>query len=387
MTRPVTISSLEIVYSKMTQKWLQNTSEWKYDSELMLNDTRTCLAIYTLDHWKLVPSTWNRLQEWLKPLLDVGMTYNPTPSENEGLLHFTFHQCSQFKIHHNYSNNWSALIDDFKQFLSPLAGLEIEFRGLCVTPTGIGLRGFPVDNIQCRRLMETRNKLESFFHSHNIIFEAPYINDICHATLFRWTKPPTKAQLEYIQITLHTWNEAVFATYCASSWYLGFGTYKMTLPQRQDLIKLHTPLFVAHRGLTNGPSKEHENNIHTLRQCVQNGHHAECDIWYVNYQLFLGHDSPTVPISFADICSPYLWLHAKNKDALDYLLHKRNKEGYAIRIFWHTDEDYIFTTELDCIVFPGKDLLQDSVFMMPESTTFLDRAKFAHTVCSDYSRF
>ncbi len=388
MTRPETINELERVYQTMTTKWLSSPYSWKVDPLLANEDVRTCLAIYTLNHWKLEPHVWSRLVSWITPLLQFGVLYTPNPTEQQGLLHFTFHQCSSFRTTHSTldTHSLAQIQQQCKEFLSPLAGLQLVFRGLCVTPTGIALRGFPLDDIQCKRLMKTRNSLPAFFDSQGVPFEAPYINDICHATLFRWTSQPSTECIEYIQRTLHMWNEAVIANYCASSWTLGFGTYLMNLPHRQDVFTCYTPLYVCHRGLTQGPSHEHENNLETILMLTQRGIHVECDIWKIGDTLYLGHDLPQTPITLQELQSQYLWIHAKNKDALEYLLYQRNKCGIPLRIFWHTTEDYCFTTSLECIVYPGKPLLQDSVFMMPEMTTNLQDIHRAHSVCSDFVR-
>jgi hypothetical protein len=183
---------------------------------------------------------------------------------------------------------------------------------------------------------------------------------------------------------MHKWEEAHIATFSPSKWCIGDATLRMTPPFVTDIASFYTPMQIAHRGLTKGPSHELENNKETLISRCSDGYYSECDIWKIDGSFYLGHDEPITPISLEELCTPYLWIHAKNKDAFESLVAIRNTRGIDLRIFWHTDEDYILTTHGDCIVYPGKPLLAQSVFMMPELAGKIEQLETCSGVCSDY---
>jgi hypothetical protein len=384
MSRPQTLDELEAVYSTMNGKWINSPEKWSIDPTLELEDTRTCLAIYTLDKCKLTSFTWKRLLKWLEPLLPFGIVYTNYPTSHEGLLHFTFHQLSPFSTIDKTSTFNTTTKELFHQYLKQLSGLHILFRGLLVTPTGIALRGYPSDTLQLQKLMNTRNELETVMKKVNLDYTPPYINDICHSTLFRWKVKPSQELIEYIQTTIHTWNEAHIGELIPKSWCIGAGTLRMQEPNRRDFENFYCPTFIAHRGLLNGSDKIKENALDTLKERCFMGLYSECDIWFVKGELFLGHDSPTTRIRFEDIHSPYLFLHAKNKDAYEYLLNKVNYEGFNLTVFWHTTEDYVLTNRGDSIVYPGKELLYDGVFMMPENSGTIRNTNTCKYICSDF---
>jgi hypothetical protein len=159
----------------------------------------------------------------------------------------------------------------------------------------------------------------------------------------------------------------------------------MVQPLVQDILTIPTPVYVAHRGLTNGPDPSNENNLKQLLERTAKGLYSECDIWSIDSKLYLGHDRPTTEIQFEQICSPYLWLHAKNREALEYLLQKRNHDGFELCIFWHTTDDYAITANGEVIVYPGKQLLEGSTFMMPEHSDCILAYRGVRIICSDYS--
>jgi hypothetical protein len=325
--------------------------------------------------------------KWFEPLQSSGLLYSVNSQTSEkGRLHFTLHQCTGFQTNHTLDINtiYNAK-QQITQFLQQLHGLQIEFRGILVTPTGIALQGYPKNDLQVSALMTARKNLSTFLSSLDIPFHPPYINDICHATLFRWTSPPTEQQIQYIQNTIYSWKEAHIATFTPIEWCTGFGTLSMVQPIVKDILKISTPIYIAHRGLTNGPDHILENNLNQLLERTAKGLYSECDVWYINSKLYLGHDTPTTEIVFENIISSYLWIHAKNKESLEFLLQKRNHEGADLCIFWHTTEDYALTTSGELIVYPGKSLLEGSCFMMPENSNGILAPKIIHSICSDYN--
>ena len=140
-------------------------------------------------------------------------------------------------------------------------------------------------------------------------------------------------------------------------------------------------ILIAHRGNTHGPSKE-ENHPDLIFNTLVEGYDVEIDVWFLNGEFLLGHDSPQYKVDASFIRSPGLWCHAKNIDAL-YQLKKLGVEHY----FWHQEDDHTLTSCSKIWTYPGRDLCPDSIAVMPETimtnvTNILDNN--IHGVCSDY---
>jgi hypothetical protein len=384
--RPNSTHELDIVYQNMTKKWLNCPEQWRWDTALVATDARVCKAIYSYGDWRIQPETWSRLQKWLEPLLSSGVSYAVTPDTQElkGHLHFTFHQITGFMNAETMNQEKDTLESrHFKDYMMTLEGLQIQFRGLVLTPTGLALRGFPANDMQTNKLMRLRDTLGAFLQSQGIEFQPPYCNDICHSTLFRWTQQPTDDQIKYIQEGIHRWEEAYIGSCRPTVWSFGYGTLLMSPEYVIPITTVHIPLQIAHRGLTRGPDSELENNWDTILQRSRAGFYSEVDIWFLkaDNKWYIGHDVPHTAVLLEDILNPFFWLHAKNKYAFEELLKKRY-QGYPIQAFWHTTEDYCLTTNVDCIVYPGKPLLEYSTFMMPENSGLQDTIKASY-ICSD----
>ena len=88
--------------------------------------------------------------------------------------------------------------------------------------------------------------------------------------------------------------------------------------------------LIAHRGLTQGPNKDLENNPDQILKAKNQGYDCEIDLWKINADLWLGHDAPQYPISqkFLDRNYESIWIHAKNLNALYFLTG-----GLSVRIY------------------------------------------------------
>jgi hypothetical protein len=385
MNKPNTLEELECIYKEMNDKWINNPEQWRIEPRLC-DDPLRCFAIYSRDSIQCEPLAWQRLQAWLKPLLEYGLAYRVDPSDSEGLLHFTLHQCSRFDS--NLSDVYrgiSTYKKDLDEFLKKLSGFQMVIRGLVITPTGIALRGFPIDDHQLQKLMNLRNLLYTFFPSIGIPFDPPYNNDICHLTLFRWIKPPTRGIIEYIQRGIQDWNECIIGNFKAYSWNIGYCTFKMNDRYIEPILCISTPFYIAHRALTNGADIYLENRLDILMDRIKCAQYSECDIWYINNKLYLGHDRATTEIDISALMTPYLLLHMKNREALEYFLELRRSGIYNFNIFWHTTEDYVISSLEDIIVFPGKEIISHSIYMMPENDLSKRNSnKKISQICSDY---
>ena len=379
--RPKTLEELEQVYLSM-KKHLHTPESWTYRTVLRDHtvDDSTYLAIYTMGPWKLHAPSWSRLMEWMRPFESAGIVYSvgDGPVEDRGVLHFTLHQCSLFGSEKKIYDG--AFLEPL---LKDLAGLRLLFRGLLVTPTGIALRGYPSTHQGLQKLMGVRNQLHTAFEKTGISFEPPYMNDICHATLFRWTTTPTQEMIDYLQKGVDLWSECILAEMAPYKWSFGHGSLRMFSTECIELAQYWTPEKIAHRGLINGPNHTIENSMTTVTEWCRQGLSSEIDIWWHREAFWIGHDEPREPVSPEFLRSEYLWIHAKNSEAFYHLQKLSNEKGWGLRIFYHTDEDFALTTTGETIILPGLPDVEGWTYMMPEIGFVIPT--IAGKICSDFT--
>jgi len=138
-------------------------------------------------------------------------------------------------------------------------------------------------------------------------------------------------------------------------------------------------LFIAHRGNINGPSLE-ENKPDYIISAIEKGYDVETDIWLVNNTLFLGHDKPQyeIDLNFLEKYKDKLWCHAKNMDALHFLLENK------LHCFWHQEDDYTITSKGIVWAYPNKQTT--GIYVMPERNNTLV-SKDSQGVCTDYPEY
>ena len=140
-------------------------------------------------------------------------------------------------------------------------------------------------------------------------------------------------------------------------------------------------ILIAHRGLTEGPNKDLENKPEQIKKSLKEGFDCEVDVWWQDYRWFLGHDAPTYEVDYEFLRQSGLWIHAKNVNAL-YVLGADPTLNY----FWHQNDDFTLTSQGDIWTYPGKDLTQNSVQVLPEwNDPALENIDFnCLGICSDY---
>ena len=131
--------------------------------------------------------------------------------------------------------------------------------------------------------------------------------------------------------------------------------------------------YIAHRGNTYGPSDVWENHPEAIREALDLGFDAEIDIWWWQDQFWLGHDRPQYKLNDEknqyniDLKDDRLWCHAKNLKAFQKLY-----ENPDIRCFYHTDEDIVLTSKGEIWTYPGIQLLQGAILVVPEQQYRMD---------------
>lgn len=133
--------------------------------------------------------------------------------------------------------------------------------------------------------------------------------------------------------------------------------------------------FIAHRGNLNGPSDQ-ENKPEYIKSALSLGYDVEVDVWLIGNEIFLGHDNPEYLIDIDFLKLPGLWCHAKNLEALEFLLLNK------IHCFWHQDDDFTITSQGFIWTYPRKNLGKNSICVMPE--LFTDSIPLCFGICTDY---
>lgn len=138
------------------------------------------------------------------------------------------------------------------------------------------------------------------------------------------------------------------------------------------------PILIAHRGNVWGPNKMQENKPETIINAVQMGFDCEIDIWYLNGQLYLGHDFPMYHVEFAFLenYKNFLWIHCKNLDALIYL------KEHLFNCFFHDRDAYTITSKGIVWGNINSAMCPQVVCVMPELSHTISFDVFA--ICTDF---
>lgn len=143
-------------------------------------------------------------------------------------------------------------------------------------------------------------------------------------------------------------------------------------------------IIIAHRGNLNGPDPAKENHPDYIDNALDQGYEAEIDLWYIESNLFLGHDEPQYKIDLSYLIrrKERLWVHCKNGDALFFCLMPH------INCFWHETDNYTLTSKGDIWVYPGKRLVPNSICVLPEihkKRFNLKYNTYIKGICTDYA--
>jgi len=148
--------------------------------------------------------------------------------------------------------------------------------------------------------------------------------------------------------------------------------------------------FIAHRGNLQGPNPAKENHPDYILEAIQQGYEVEVDLWYINNSLYLGHDSPEYHIDKKYLntlaSANFLWTHAKNIEAFEYLSCFENLHfTRSWNFFWHQTDDYTLTSLHSIWAYPGKKMSKNSICVLPETLNYniLDLS-ICKGICTDY---
>jgi len=133
--------------------------------------------------------------------------------------------------------------------------------------------------------------------------------------------------------------------------------------------------LIAHRGNTFGRDPVNENRPETVINVINAGYDCEVDLRIIDGIFYLGHDTPDYLIeeSFLFKYKTYLWIHAKNKHAVTYLM------GTDLHWFWHQNDSCTLTSKGYLWCYPGK------YIDTPKSVCVLPNNLEVHPfICTDF---
>jgi hypothetical protein len=139
--------------------------------------------------------------------------------------------------------------------------------------------------------------------------------------------------------------------------------------------------IISHRGNLTGPNPEHENHPSYILKTTASGFEVEIDLWYDNQKLILGHDEPQYEVSEDFIQSHEFYIHAKNLDALYFLI----QEHRHLHFFWHEEDEFTLTSRNFIWTFPEKNVTNRSIIVCKtEEEVKRYKSLDCYGICTDY---
>lgn len=146
--------------------------------------------------------------------------------------------------------------------------------------------------------------------------------------------------------------------------------------------------IISHRGNLNGASCIEENTKKYIDIAIENSFDVEIDLWKLNNEYFLGHDSPdhNVTLEWLSKRRNKLWIHTKNFNAFEALLENKNK----FKFFYYTSEPIVLVSNMKIWCHQHDKISNPKNCIVPLlSKTCLIKNKETnwHGVCTDYPLF
>lgn len=329
--------------------------------------TTYCRAIWAMGEW-IPTSAATSLYTELASLTSEGILFDT--SEASGVLHWTLFQLETFPVEPRSIDCSEG--ETLKRILYEFPPINLNFVGISKTRFGLFLCGYP--NFDVNRI---RNRIR---HTLPAIRE-PHPQDICHATLFRFTQPPSAAALRLIDdLCIRYANEPLFR-FNLAYWEYGYGSWLQK--ERRVLMRWPSPpRWILHRGLKSGPDRTLENQEFLIKERLNEGWDVEIDVWKdVSGQFWLGHDGPTVRLQDGGLLQhPHVWVHCKNLEALVSM-------PVAANYFFHNVDDATLTSQRYIWCYPGHQPGggRDVIVLPERSGIHFPQLSSAYAVCSDFA--
>lgn len=146
-------------------------------------------------------------------------------------------------------------------------------------------------------------------------------------------------------------------------------------------------ILIAHRGNTDGPKPKLENAPDYIDLALVRGFSCEIDLWVDGNDpdrdnLFLGHDKPQYEVDrlfLYDRCRS-LYIHAKNRRAIEWLAHRRE-----FNFFVHENDKFVLTSDGEVWCHSSDEVFTFGINVMPELHNINpEKLKGCFGVCSDF---
>lgn len=162
--------------------------------------------------------------------------------------------------------------------------------------------------------------------------------------------------------------------------------------------------IIAHRGRLESCPDEGCNTVNRIFKTLNKNFDIELDVWAYDEKegLFLGHDEPCEKLSTELIVdySHHMWLHAKNKGAIEALF-RLNYHFPGINFFYHENDSYVLTSQGYIWIYPevsvpkcnnnARDFEPTSVVVLPEKQNIDLNDAVLHNdvlaICTDYPEY
>jgi hypothetical protein len=134
--------------------------------------------------------------------------------------------------------------------------------------------------------------------------------------------------------------------------------------------------IISHRGNLNGPDASTENNPAYINKIIDLGYDIEIDLWYVNGDLYLGHDEPYYKIDKYWLINrkDKLWVHIKNLDAIQFA------KNHYLNYFWHENDKMTLTSNGTPWCYPGIYIPSGVTVVLTDEIIDV----YVYGVCTDY---
>lgn len=140
--------------------------------------------------------------------------------------------------------------------------------------------------------------------------------------------------------------------------------------------------IIAHRANITGASKDCENRIASIINCIKIGFDVEIDVRMYSNSLYLGHDEPQekLDIEFLKLNAKHLWIHCKCIDSLQSIL-----DHEELNCFYHDVDNFTLTSHNFIWTYPYKPVTSKSIIVattLEESKKYLDSSVYG--ICTDF---
>lgn len=146
-------------------------------------------------------------------------------------------------------------------------------------------------------------------------------------------------------------------------------------------------ILISHRGNITGPNPSLENSPYYIDKAILAGFDVEVDVWVLEDQIILGHDSPQykVDLEWLKMRVENLWIHCKNLESMIYFSKYDTIFGtkaQSFNFFWHENDKVTLTSKGVIWAYPGNQPISGSIAVMPEIHD--DDLTDCMGICSDY---